>query len=555
LRINASQTHFFRAIFLRSSESILSNIDGNTINNIEYTSTHTNPFNAIHLDAGLANISNNIIGSATGNSAISISTPSGASSSLSRGIYVNASSNTIIAHNTIGSVAISGASNYSHSFEAISKSATSGNITIEYNAIGSPSSNNSIEITSSASSSTSSQGLYAIYNRGTGSSINRYNSIARISNLYAGNNSGLITTGIYCSAGSHQIENNTISNISTASAQTGTTNSASIIGIGIQSTAAGNHLIRGNDISNLSNSNTSARVDVTGIYLSSSTSVFSTLSANIVKDLTLSSSNISAALNGFFLQQGDIYFNNNLVHLGKSYTGTHFIYGIYDKAITGGSLDCYFNTVLIDGSTSGTINSSYALWNDANAGGGTARKYQNNIFANQRTGGSGGNHIPIRLRAITNVTINYNNYFTSSGIVGRLNTNNYATLANWKTATGQDANSYSSDPQILGGAGYLYYYPTVSQLGTNIAGLTTDYTGLIRANPPRIGALEKNEGKWTGNTSTTFTTASNWSAGVVPAQGAIIFFDNNATRDCYLNGNRTTGAIVNKSIRSFNLNN
>ncbi len=178
----------------------------------------------------MANISNNIIGSSTGNSAISISTLSGASSSLSRGIYVNASSNTIIAHNTIGSVAISGASNYSHSFEAISKSATSGNITIEYNAIGSPSSNNSIEITSSASSSTSSQGLYAIYNRGTGSSIIRYNSIARISNLYAGNNSGLITAGIYCSAGTQQIENNTISNISTASAQTGTTNSASLIG-------------------------------------------------------------------------------------------------------------------------------------------------------------------------------------------------------------------------------------------------------------------------------------------------------------------------------------
>ncbi|MDD4972211.1 MAG: T9SS type A sorting domain-containing protein [Paludibacter sp.] len=56
---------------------------------------------------------------------------------------------------------------------------------------------------------------------------------------------------------------------------------------------------------------------------------------------------------------------------------------------------------------------------------------------------------------------------------------------------------------------------------------------------------------WNGTTSTNWGTASNWTANIVPASGANIEFANPATRDLYLDADRTVGKVINKSNKSL----
>jgi hypothetical protein len=49
---------------------------------------------------------------------------------------------------------------------------------------------------------------------------------------------------------------------------------------------------------------------------------------------------------------------------------------------------------------------------------------------------------------------------------------------------------------------------------------------------------------WNGSSSTDFNTAANWSNNIIPSSGANVFFADNPDRSCYLDANRTIGALV-----------
>jgi hypothetical protein len=149
----------------------------------------------------------------------------------------------------------------------------------------------------------------------------------------------------------------------------------------------------------------------------------------------------------------------------------------------------YFNTINL--TTNQTLATGVSAAINITSGVTTANSLdiRNNIFANSQTAGT---RYAIYSGAAAAVysNINYNNYY-STGSIGFL-TSARATLANWQTATGKDVNSISADPQFQSatdlrpGAGNV-----VIGAGVTIAGITTDFPGTTRNNPPTIGAFEE----------------------------------------------------------------
>ncbi|MBD3246338.1 MAG: hypothetical protein GF333_04940 [Candidatus Omnitrophica bacterium] len=87
-------------------------------------------------------------------------------------------------------------------------------------------------------------------------------------------------------------------------------------------------------------------------------------------------------------------------------------------------------------------------------------------------------------------TSNYNDFYAPNARVGYYG-GAQASLSDWQTATSEDANSISSDPDFLSSTN-LHISNSSSCLakGAGIAGFTTDFDGEARGTPPDIGADE-----------------------------------------------------------------
>jgi hypothetical protein len=122
---------------------------------------------------------------------------------------------------------------------------------------------------------------------------------------------------------------------------------------------------------------------------------------------------------------------------------------------------------------------------------------------------------------------------------------------------GQDLNSQTIDPNFTSPGGTLPadYNISVNLIGFTIAGITTDFGGTSRGEPPTIGAWEKMLRKWKGSISTNFALGGNWTDGIVPTSGESIIFDDDPDRDCYLDGDRIIGDLtINQPIDRMVLN-
>ncbi len=163
-------------------------------------------------------------------------------------------------------------------------------------------------------------------------------------------------------------------------------------------------------------------------------------------------------------------------------------YGI--AIASGGGYNIYYNSVNMNtdqvnaASTTAALNITVAV---TTAG---SIDLRNNILVNTQTVGT-------RYAVIDNSTqgaavfstINYNDYFAQN--VGFLTTPR-TTLADWQTATGQDANSLAVNPLFVSATDlHLQAGSPVINAGTPIAGITTDIDGETRsATTPDIGADE-----------------------------------------------------------------
>jgi hypothetical protein len=75
LKIRSSKPHYFRAIYIRNSSTDLTTISGNHIENIDYLTTNSNPWDGIQIFSGKVLINSNFIGNSTSYGSIKVETP------------------------------------------------------------------------------------------------------------------------------------------------------------------------------------------------------------------------------------------------------------------------------------------------------------------------------------------------------------------------------------------------------------------------------------------------------------------------------------------------
>ncbi len=159
-----------------------------------------------------------------------------------------------------------------------------------------------------------------------------------------------------------------------------------------------------------------------------------------------------------------------------------------NNAVTAGGFKIYHNSINMNTNQASGTTAALNITSAVIAAG--AIDLRNNILANTQTAGA--TRFSVFTAAAANVFsfIDYNDYF-STGSVGSLGGVVRPTLADWQTATGQDANSKAVDPLFVSPTN-LHLQPTSPLLGQGVGGLgvTTDIDGQTRDIPPDIGADE-----------------------------------------------------------------
>lgn len=264
-----------------------------------------------------------------------------------------------------------------------------------------------------------------------------------------------------------------------------------------------------NTINNLHNSSSSGNMagilatNIKGSAISSNTIDQLNYTGNTTGKL-FGISVISASYNTSGNPSNNTIVNNMISNLTSTANSSYFnTIGLNTENGYGDKF--YFNTVNLTGQmgTSTGMSAAFANGNELNVAVASAVNVRNNIFimAGSSTGAAKLYATTFYTTgAVTSSTLNYNNLVASvtgagTGYIGGTGTTStYSTLAAWKTATGQEANSQSTSvvftaPNNLHLAGASV--GNVLLAGTPISGITTDIDGQTRhASYPYMGADE-----------------------------------------------------------------
>jgi uncharacterized repeat protein (TIGR02543 family) len=476
----------FRGIDAPSvNTSPASSIQGNTISGISVTSSRASTtlgnsaFIGITIGetGGLFNVgttTGNTVGSLDGSSSISLAeTSTTANTAPFMGIYDFSFANSNISNNKFGTITISsGGSGTTVGFRGILINGTSGQaVTVNNNTIG------GTALGSITDSVVGSYNMFGIQDTATTTSAN----ISATGNLVrnmSGNSTAsgsIISSALIISpatAGANTISQNTIHSLFNASGAVAN----SVYGMSFTFPSAAN-LVERNFIHSLSLTSTVTGTQVWGI-------------------------NGGAA--------GTATYQNNMIRLGLDAAGTAItlptsMIGIRDSV--GATNQFYHNSVYIGGTgvlATPSASNSYCFFSDVVT---VVRNFQDNIFWNARSNAVGGGvaHLAIRVGGTTanptGLTSNYNDlYFSGTdGATGVFNSVVVSTLAAWRTATGQDVNSFAGDPQFIAPngtatTGDLHIHPTnptpIESSGLAIGAVTNDFDGQTRSTltPTDVGA-------------------------------------------------------------------
>jgi len=178
--------------------------------------------------------------------------------------------------------------------------------------------------------------------------------------------------------------------------------------------------------------------------------------------------------------------SNNVVY---NPNGLGIWYGLYNTSSS--NAHYYFNTIALDNAANNDPSLVYGFYQTTLSDGIILR---NNIFSANR-GGTGEKYGLFFNTATSIISSNYNNFWIqgTNAFIGGNTAGDYATIAAWRTASGQDANSLVTNPFYTNAsAGNLRpLSPTLDNKGIPIAGITTDIVNAIRnATTPDIGAYE-----------------------------------------------------------------
>jgi hypothetical protein len=189
---------------------------------------------------------------------------------------------------------------------------------------------------------------------------------------------------------------------------------------------------------------------------------------------------------------------------------------------------------------------------------------RNNVFVNSmnNTNGSGTSSKNYSIySAVANTafsTINYNDYYVSGtqGVLGFL-TSDRTNLAGIVTGFAGNANSYNANPGFTSATNLLPVanaFPSNYRLGTNISGITTDYSGTTRSNPPDVGAYEgADANRWIGATNTVWSTGTNWDNGSAPASNQSVTIAENSLNNPALGADVTVNGLTIESAATLSI--
>jgi hypothetical protein len=397
-------------------------------------------------------ITRNRIGGSAANMAGSPWTKTGNSSIvIFKGISYLAGNNTTtssITENQIRNISLRGSTIIY--FTGIEQLSGSGNLIIDANSIGDSLNTDSIVIYTSAGAVAN----CGIWSSSTNTRTISNNNIMGISSMGTGNNN---VVGInYLGNGQTTVEKNTIHNLFSAGNERSETAARSTVGIYCGSDSK-NNIIRKNHITKLINTAGaipigSAATIVRGIYVNSSTS-----GGKISQNYIAGVENLSTGtgeIHGIYFFTGASnarwLIDNNVIYLTNgTNTNNVRIEGIHDRnAESNRPIDIVNNTVYIGG-TSAAGNVGSACYQRLVA---SSVTLQNNIFYNERTGGTG-NHAAV-VNAInppnTNWTANTSNYnlFVTVDTTNMFewgNTNATIGPIQYKKETGADQFAYFTD--------------------------------------------------------------------------------------------------------------
>uniref|UniRef100_UPI00262400D8 hypothetical protein n=1 Tax=Flavobacterium sp. TaxID=239 RepID=UPI00262400D8 len=300
--------------------------------------------------------------------------------------------------------------------------------------------------------------------------------------------------GMFTGNAPTSLTGNTIRNL-TNNIGTGTGTTASVVGILITA-STGSGTLSQNTIFNLTNTNATAASTVTGIQYGGGTT--GVIERNLIYGLTAATNSATAEINGIRVGSGTSVYRNNMIAVGDGIANAMAVNGINEPA---GTNSFFNNSVYIGGApTAGTAN-SFAFNSTVTT---NTRSFRNNIFVNNRSnnGATGKNYI-VRVGGTaanpTGLTIN-NNIYNATGtgaVFGFFNALDVLSLPAWRTAVGQDAGSFDTNPQFVAPASAtpdLHINPAVATAaeanGFLIASVTDDFDGQTRSGltPNDIGA-------------------------------------------------------------------
>jgi hypothetical protein len=441
-------------LFYNAANTTPSTISGNTFRRLRYNETGTSAYLInVLINAGSANVSNNMFGDSTFANSIELNTQTTNNGAV---VVFNSCNGIVnIDNNRIA--------NWTINAPGISSSASMINVqggitSITNNRVGASTVPNSINTNANGQ-------LFGIW-VSTASAIAPQTIINN--NTVANMTQTAVTTslfgGIYHSGTTSPIINgNTVFNINGVS--NNVNNFATSLALfGIMS--GGSHTdfnasISNNTVYNINLNNTSSLTNhVAGINLGSLLNP--TVSGNRIYNIRNLSTSVSqtpsATANGILIQtiNGTALISNNQIALGNGETNNMQFNGIWQRGNSAHIVNTMYNTVVIGGTVTATGNNrSFAFHRGDNATFQVASisNVINNAFINTRTGGSSLNYAisneVFGTPTITGINMNYNFLSTANAAQTALWGLSNSDINAWRTSSTMDRNSYSEVSTIV----------------------------------------------------------------------------------------------------------
>lgn len=315
-------------------------------------------------------------------------------------------------------------------------------------------------------------------------------------------------------SGDFTVNSNTINNIITNSNSSNSTSGTNVFaGLFLTLSSGTNspnvNTVNANTITNITanpfTSTTSIKME--GILQNASGSTYN-FTKNYITGFLTTSTSTSTQVNGYYGYIASRHtFSNNIFDLGTGITTDVLVQTLFDDSDSPLSY-FYNNTIRVRGTVTSGISPTAAFFRNSTAT--PITDMRNNIFSNERTGGTGSHMAISNIGGPSGWTLsNYNDYYsTNPATIGRWNSATDLTLAQWKTNSSQDAQTFSSLPSFTA-TSRISNNLNVSGRGDFISSITTDIDGNTRptsqsttVKPVDVGACQYIPASYSGNTCT-----------------------------------------------------